>query len=386
MQKIQTLNKISPKGLDLFPRDEYEVASEFSDPDGIVLRSFKMHDMEFPPSLKAIARAGAGVNNIPLERCSNEGIVVFNTPGANANAVKELVLCSMLVSSRNIIEGVNWTKSLKGEDVPTQVESGKGAFGGCELRGKTLGVIGLGAIGALVAKDALSLGMSVIGYDPYLSVDAAWELSNEVKKATSLEYLLQHSDYITLHVPLLPTTKYMYNAEKFTMMKDGITILNFSRGELFNDDDLIEALKNGKVKRYVTDFPTEQLVKQDGVITVPHLGASTVESEDNCAIWASRQLKNFLENGEIVNSVNFPTCRLPRRAGSTRISIVNENIPNIISTVTSLLANEGINIDDMLNQSRGEISYMLLDVSGAIKPDLATKLESCEGVKRVRVL
>ncbi|MBE0495090.1 MAG: phosphoglycerate dehydrogenase [Campylobacterales bacterium] len=388
MYKIQTLNKIATKGLELLPHSQYEIASEFKDPDGIIVRSFKMHEMEFSASLKAIARAGAGVNNIPLDRCSEKGIVVFNTPGANANAVKELVICSLLLASRNVVDGVAWTKSLQGpsDQIPALVEQGKANFAGCEIKGKTLGVVGLGAIGALVAKDALALGMQVIGYDPYLSVDGAWELSNDVQKASGLETLLKSVDYLTVHIPLLPSTKEMYNAEKFEMMKPGIKIMNFARGELFKEEDLISALNSGHIGAYVTDFPTANLIHAKGVIPVPHLGASTEESEENCAIWASRQLKSFLESGNIENSVNFPTCKLPMRKGLTRLSIVNKNIPNIIGAVTSLLAKEGINIDDMLNQSKGDVAYMLLDVQGEISPSLIQALEATEGIRRVRVI
>ncbi|MBN2963435.1 phosphoglycerate dehydrogenase [Sulfurospirillum sp. T05] len=388
MYKIQTLNKIAEKGLDLLPHGQYEIASEFNEPDGIIVRSFKMHEMPFPISLKAIARAGAGVNNIPLERCSEKGIVVFNTPGANANAVKELVLCSMLLASRDVVGGVAWTKSLEApaDQIPALVEQGKANFAGCEIKGKTLGVVGLGAIGALVAKDALALGMNVIGYDPYLSVDGAWELSNDVQKASGLETLLKSADYLTIHVPLLPSTKEMYNAEKFAMMKPGIKIMNFARGELFKEDDLLDALESGQIGAYVTDFPTTKLIHAKGVIPVPHLGASTEESEENCAIWASRQLKNFLESGNIENSVNFPTCKLPMRKGIKRLSIVNKNIPNIIGTVTSLLAKEGINIDEMINQSKGDVAYMLLDVQGEISPSLIQALEKTEGIRRVRLI
>jgi len=388
MYKIQTLNKIAEKGLDLLPHGQYEIASEFNEPDGIIVRSFKMHEMPFPISLKAIARAGAGVNNIPLERCSEKGIVVFNTPGANANAVKELVLCSMLLASRDVVGGVAWTKSLEApaDQIPALVEQGKANFAGCEIKGKTLGVVGLGAIGALVAKDALALGMNVIGYDPYLSVDGAWELSNDVQKASGLETLLKSADYLTIHVPLLPSTKEMYNAEKFAMMKPGIKIMNFARGELFKEDDLLDALESGQIGAYVTDFPTAKLIHAKGVIPVPHLGASTEESEENCAIWASRQLKNFLESGNIENSVNFPTCKLPMRKGIKRLSIVNKNIPNIIGTVTSLLAKEGINIDEMINQSKGDVAYMLLDVQGEISPSLIQALEKTEGIRRVRLI
>jgi len=386
--KIQTLNKISAKGLNLLPHDDYEIASEFSEPDGIILRSYKIHDMKFPSSLKAIARAGAGVNNIPVERCSQEGIVVFNTPGANANAVKELVICGLLLSSRGIVEGINWAKSLDApaDQIPALIEKGKSNFAGNELKGKTLGVVGLGAIGALVAKDALALGMEVIGYDPYLSVDGAWELSNDVQKATGLETLLKSVDYLTIHVPLLPSTKYMYNAEKFAMMKKGVKIMNFARGELFDNAALIEALKSGQVGAYVTDFPTHELLHVKGVIPVPHLGASTIESEDNCAISAAKSIKQFLESGNIENSVNFPSCKMPLKEGFTRLSIINKNIPNRIGEVTSLLANAGLNIDDMINQSKGDYAYMLLDIKGEVTPEVKEALKRLEGIIRVRLI
>lgn len=388
MYKIQTLNKISSKGLDLFSHENYEVASELSTPDAIILRSFKMHDMELPKSLKAIGRAGAGVNNIPIDVCSEKGIVVFNTPGANANAVKELVLTGMLMASRNVVAGVNWAQSLKneGDSVPALVEKGKAQFNGCELMGKTLGVVGLGAIGALVANDALALGMNVIGYDPYLSVDAAWELSSQVQKATGLETLLGKVDYLTIHVPLLDSTKGMYNAEKFAMMKSGVKIMNFARGELINNADMLAALKSGKVSTYVTDFPTADLLGVDGVIPVPHLGASTDEAEENCAMMASRQLKDFLETGNIVNSVNFPNCVLPLRPNLKRLLIANKNIPNMISEMTSLLAKNGINIYDMLNKSRGDVAYTIIDTEDNVSQDMIDKIGAIDGVKMVRMI
>ncbi len=388
MYKIQTLNKISSKGLNLLPHDDYEVASEFKEPDGIILRSFKMHDMELPNSLKAIARAGAGVNNIPIERCSKAGIVVFNTPGANANAVKELVICGLLLSSRGIVQGIHWAQDLDApaDEIPSIIEKGKANFAGNEIKGKTLGVVGLGAIGALVAKDALALGMEVIGYDPYLSVDGAWELSNDVQKATGLETLLKQADYLTIHVPLLPSTKHMYNAEKFAMMKKGVKIMNFARGELFDNEALIEALNSGQIGAYVTDFPTHELLHVKGILPVPHLGASTGESEENCAMYAARAIKQFLESGNIENSVNFPNCKLPMKSGLTRLSIINKNIPNRIGEVTSLLAKSGLNIDDMINQSKGEYAYMLLDIEGKVNEEIKKELEGLEGIIRVRVI
>ena len=387
MYKIQTINKISPKGLDRFPRDSYEVASEFSSPDAIIVRSFKMHDMEFPKNLKAIGRAGAGVNNIPIDRCSKEGIVVFNTPGANANAVKELVLAGLLLSSRDIIGGVNWVESLSDEDdISKLVEKGKSNFAGNEIKGKTLGVIGLGAIGALVANSAIELGMSVIGYDPYLSVDSAWELSSRIQKATGLETLLSQVDYISIHVPLLDSTKDMFNSRTFAMMRDGVKIMNFARGGLVNNSDIKEAIATGKVSSYVTDFPSADLIGVEGVIQIPHLGASTVESEDNCAIMAVEEIKDYLENGNIRNSVNFPKCYLPKKKDGKRITVTNRNIPNMISKFSSILAKHNINISDLLNKSRGEIAYNIIDVNGDITQDLIDELKAIDGVIRVRVI
>ncbi len=386
MYKIQTLNNISSAGLKRFSHDSYEVASEFSNPDAIMVRSFKMHDMELPTNLKAIARAGAGTNNIPIDKCSREGIVVFNTPGANANAVKEMVLVSMLLASRDIIGGVNWTQSIKdrGDEVPSLVEKEKKNFAGNEIKGKTLGVIGLGAIGAMVANDALSLGMSVIGYDPYLSVDAAWVLSNQVQKATGLETLLSQVDFITIHVPLLDSTKYMFNSEKFAMMRDGVVIINFSRGELVDNSDLFKALDSGKVKKYVTDFPSSELLGVDGVIPIPHLGASTKESEDNCAVMAADELKEFLEHGNITNSVNFPNCSLERSQNSFRVTITNENRPNMIGEITSFLADKDINILDMINKSRDDIAYNIIDIDRKMSEESIKSLEQIDGIIGVR--
>ena len=388
MFKIQTLNKISPKGLDLFSRDNYEVASEIGNPDAIVLRSYKMHDMDLPQSLCAIARAGAGTNNIPIDSCSEKGIVVFNTPGANANAVKEIVLAGLLLSSRDIVEGITWTQSIKdeGEKVPAQVEKEKSKFAGQEIKGKKLGIVGLGAIGAMVANDALALGMEVVGYDPYLSVDAAWGLSSDVQKATGLETLLSDVDYLSIHIPLLESTKEMFNSEKFAMMKEGISILNFARGGLVNNEDIKEALASGKVSKYVTDFPSADLLGVKGVLPIPHLGASTIESEDNCAIMACQQVKNFLETGNIRNSVNFPTCELPVKAGHKRIIIANKNIPNMISEITSLLADNNINIGDMLNKSKGELAYNIIDIDGEVSDDILDKLHKVDGIIVAKII
>ena len=388
MLKIQTLNQISTKGLNLFPRDGYEVASEFSTPDAIVVRSFKMHDMELPSNLKAIARAGAGVNNIPLDKCTEQGIVVFNTPGANANAVKELVLTGLLLASRDVVGGINWVQSIadKGDEVSKLVEKGKSNFGGNELKGKRLGIIGLGAIGAMVANTALEFGMEVVGYDPYLSVESAWELSSEIENATGLETLLANVDYISIHVPLLDSTKGMFNNEKFAMMKDGVSIMNFARGGLVDDADLKEALKSGKVSTYVTDFPTADVLGVKGIIPIPHLGASTEESEENCAIMAVNQTKDYLENGNIRNSVNFPKCYLPKTSGEKRVTIANHNVPNIISEVTTVLANHNINICDLLNKSKGDIAYNIIDVNGDLTAEAINELKGIDGVISVRVI
>ena len=388
MYKIQTLNKISSLGLDLFSHDNYEIASEFSNPDAVVLRSFKMHDMELGSNLSAIARAGAGTNNIPIDKCSEKGIVVFNTPGANANAVKEAVLAGMFLASRDIVGGINWVESIKdkGDEVAKLVEKEKSKFGGTELKGKKLGIVGLGAIGAMVANNALDLGMEVVGYDPYISVDAAWELSSSIQKATGLETLLSDVDFLSIHIPLLPSTKGTFNKEKFAMMKDGIKILNFARGGLVDNDDIREALKSGKVSSYVTDFPEADLLGVDGVIPIPHLGASTAESEENCAVMAVNQVKNFLETGNIRNSVNFPNCELPMVVGENRIIIANINIPNMISEITTLLANHKINICDMLNRSKGELAYNIIDVDNKVEQNTIEELENIEGIITVKVI
>ncbi len=388
MFKIQTLNKISPIGLDCFPRTEYEVASEIIKPDAIVVRSFKMHEMAFDANLKAIARAGAGTNNIPIEKCTQEGIVVFNTPGANANAVKEIVLASLFLASRDITGGVAWTQSIKdeGKNVPPLVEKQKSNFAGCEISGKKLGVIGLGAIGAMVANSAVDLGMTVVGYDPYLSVDAAWGLSSKVQKATGLETLLKEVDYITIHVPLLESTKEMLNSEKFAMMKEGVKIINFSRGGLIHDDDMIQAIGEGKVSTYITDFPEAKLLGIKGIIPIPHLGASTAQSEQNCALMAVQELKDYLENGNIKNSVNFPNCFLNRTAGEKRITIANQNIPNMIGEITSTLANHNVNIHDMLNKSKDDLAYNIIDVDGDVNENVISELQNIEGIIMVRVI
>lgn len=387
MFRIQTLNKISSVGLQRLPLDNYEVASEFSTPDAILVRSAKMHDMDFPSNLKAIGRAGAGVNNIPLDKCTDQGIVAFNTPGANANAVKELVIASLLLSSRNLVDGINWGKTLIGEgaEVPKLVEKGKGNYVGPEIYGKTIGVIGLGAIGMLVANAAEALGMRVIGFDPYISIDSAWALSKNVEKAISLDSLLSDADFISLHIPLLDTTKGFIDKSKFDIMKDGVRIMNFARGGLVNVEDLFAAFESGKVDCFVTDFPDEELLKNDKVIGIPHLGASTPESESNCAVMAVDQVRDFLENGNIKNSVNFPNTGMPRNGGF-RLIIANKNIPKMVGNIATVLADENINIADMLNRHRGDIAYNIIDIDGEITEVHVQKIKDIEGVIMARLL
>jgi len=387
MYKIQTLNKISPVGLTNLPLDNYEVSSEPSNPDAILLRSYKMHDMELPSSVKAIGRAGAGTNNIPIDKYAEMGVVVFNTPGANANAVKELVMASLFVSSRNVIGGVNWVQGLlgKGEEVPKLVEGGKSQFVGPEILGKKLGVIGLGAVGVNVCNSATSLGMEVIGFDPFLSVDAAWGLSRAVKKANSLDDLLSQVDYLSIHVPLNEHTKNLINSEKIKLMKDTAKIINFARGGLVNDDAILEAIKNNKIGGYVTDFPNEKMLGVDGIIPVPHLGASSPEAENNCATMAVNEIKDFLENGNIVNSVNFPACSMAK-SGATRITIVNKNIPNMVGQITTVLADNSVNISDLMNKHRNDIAYNIIDVDGDVSDATVTALEGIEGVIKVRLI
>ncbi|MFK5880786.1 MAG: phosphoglycerate dehydrogenase [Sulfurospirillum sp.] len=386
MYKIKTLNKISSTGLDRFGKN-YNLNDDENRPDAIVLRSFKMHDYEFGKNLKAIARAGAGVNNIPLDICSEKGIVVFNTPGANANAVKELVIASLFLSSRDITSGVQWVQTIKNSgDVVSLVEKNKSNFAGCEIKGKTLGVIGLGAIGAMVANSALDLGMKVKGYDPYLSVDGAWLLSNRVKKTTSLDKIYEKCDYITIHVPLLESTKDMINKGTLQKCKDGVKIINFSRGGLVNSKDIIEAIKNQKASCYVTDFPEKQLLGIKGIIPVPHLGASTLESEENCAVMAVDEIKEFLENGNIVNSVNFPNATMPKSQNSQRLIIANKNIPHMIESITSVLAHNNINIVNMLNKSRGGIAYNIIDINDNTDKLLVEKIKDIDEVIFARLL
>ena len=386
MYNIQTLNKISAAGLSRLG-DNYTVADDAQNPDAILVRSAAMHDMEMPESLLAIARAGAGVNNIPLDKCSEKGIVVFNTPGANANAVKELVLTALLISSRKVVDGIEWAKTLKGngDAVGKMVEKGKSQFVGPEIKGKTLGVIGLGAIGILVANAAVSLGMEVVGYDPFLSVDNALLISRKVKHVVSLDEIFAESDYITVHVPLTPDTKGVINAENIAKMKDGVRIINYSRADLVNSTDVLAALKDGKVAAYTTDFATDDILGEPGVIATPHLGASTPESEDNCAAMAADEIKDFLENGNIKNSVTLPNVSMPR-TGTERICVIHKNIPNILTTVTAAVSETGNNIESMDSKSKKDYAYTILDVANDVDDSAKAKIASIDGVIRVRVI
>ncbi len=387
MYKIKTLNKISADGLAAFPLDSYEIGTEIAQPDLIILRSFKMHDMELPDSLLAVGRAGAGVNNIPIEKCSEKGVVVFNTPGANANAVKELVLAGMFLASRDIAAGIEFAKTLKGKagEVPTLVEGNKKNYAGQEISGKILGVVGLGKIGVMVANAALDLGMDVIGYDPFISVESAWGLSREVKRADGLDALIANSDYVSLHTPLTDATKGMINAEKFDRMKKGVRILNFSRGGIVNNDDLKKAIEEGIVSRYVTDFPDDELLNMDNVIAIPHLGASTTEAEGNCATMIAKQLRDFTETGKIKNSVNFPNCKLEQNS-DYRLMIINKNILNMVGQISSLLADANINIAEMLNRSKGDYACNIIDISDEPTENLIKSIYGIKGVIKVRVI
>ena len=390
--KYNCLNPIAAIGLNNFT-EQYEKVDAINDADVVLVRSAAMHDMEFSKDLKAIARAGAGVNNIPLAKCADQGIVVFNTPGANANGVKELVIAGLLLASRDIVGGVNWVNAEK--DDPTiakRVEKEKSKFGGKEIQGKKLGVIGLGAIGVLVANTANRLGMKVYGYDPWVSVDNAWDLSREVVHVKTREEIYRECDYITVHTPLIEdldpnvNTKEMINAETFTKMKDGVVILNFARDLLVNDTDIEVALKSGKVSKYVTDFPNEKTAKMQGVIAIPHLGASTEESEDNCAVMAVKQLKDFMENGNIKNSVNFPNCDAGVCSSAGRITILHKNIPNMLAQFTTIFSSANVNIADMVNKSKGDYAYTVLDVETSITPEVADKLSAINGVLKVRIV
>jgi D-3-phosphoglycerate dehydrogenase len=388
MYKILTLNNISVSGLERLPRDRYEIASEIQHPDAVLLRSFKMHDWPIPDSLKAVGRAGAGVNNIPVDKLSQLGIPVFNAPGANANAVKELVLAGMLLAARNICQAWDFTRNLQGTDTEINklVEDGKKKFVGFELPGRTLGVIGLGAIGVKVANAAIALGMRVIGYDPQITVRSAWQLDRQVEQAVSADDLLACADFVSFHVPLVEATKNMINAERLKRMRKGVTLLNFSRAGIVDDQAVVEGLNEGKINAYVCDFPSNLLKTQNRVIALPHLGASTVEAEENCAVMVADQVRDYLEYGNIKNSVNFPEVEMSISDACYRLAIANSNVPNMIGQITTALAKAGINIVDMLNKSRGELAYTLVDVEGEVPPAALDEIGGVKGVLSLRVI
>ncbi len=386
MAKINCLNPIAACGLDLFSK-EYEIVENLDQADAVLVRSASMHDLELPDSLLAIARAGAGVNNIPLEDCAEKGIVVFNTPGANANGVKELVVAGLLLASRDLVGGYNWVKANAADpDIAKKVEKQKKAYAGNEISGKKLGVIGLGAIGAKVANIAFRLGMDVYGYDPFVSVDAAWSLSRHIKHITNVEEIYKECDYITIHVPALPNTIGMLNKDAFALMKDGTRILNFSRDTLVNDEDMKEALASGKIAKYVTDFPNPDIAGVGNVITLPHLGASTAESEDNCAVMAVKQIRDFIENGNIKNSVNYPTCDAGICSTVARVTICHQNIPDMLTKFTGVFAKKSINIENMVSKSKGDWAYTVLDVEALVSEDIKKDLAAIEGVVKVRAI
>ena len=385
MLNIQVLNNISPLGLGKFSNEIYDVSSSDENPDAILVRSAKMHDMEIGDGLKAVGRAGAGVNNIPLEKMSDKGVVVFNTPGANANAVKELVISSMLLASRNICQGWDYVNKLPLENLKTTVEDGKKQYSGSELPGKTLGIVGLGAIGVEIANAASMLGMDVIGYDPSISKKNAWKISSEVEEALSLEELFSRSDFVSFHVPLVDATKNLLDAKRISLLPEGCVIINMSRDGIVDEDELIKSLDSGKVKYYVTDFPIDEKKNHDRVIALPHLGASTSEAEENCAIMIAKQVKDYLEHGNIVNSVNFPDSKMPR-AGEERLAITHRNVPNMVRQITKEIAEEGANIVDMLNKSRGDFAYTLIDIEKEIPKTVIENIKQVEGILKVRAL
>ncbi|MBL1293656.1 MAG: phosphoglycerate dehydrogenase [Thiotrichales bacterium] len=386
--KILTLNNISPVGLERLPREKYEVASEIQHPDAILLRSFKMHGMEVPESLKAIGRAGAGVNNIPVDEMTQRGIPVFNAPGANANAVTELTIAGMLLAARNICQGWKFATELDGDDatIGKAVEAGKKNFGGFELPGRTLGVVGLGAIGIGTANMAMKLGMKVRGFDPQITVQSAWQLSSDVGKANGIDDLLMGVDFVSFHVPLIDATKNMLNADRIKLMNKGATILNFARGGIVDDQAVVDALDSGHLNAYVCDFPTNLLKNHPRVIALPHLGASTVEAEDNCAIMVADQIRDYLENGWINNSVNFPSVNLPRAETGVRVAISNSNVPNMVGQISTTMAEASLNIVDMINKSRGDVAYTLVDIDGEVPDSVVAELASIQGVLNVRVI
>ena len=387
MMNVKLYNKIAKIGLDVFDKDNYSISEDAQAPVAALVRSAALHDETFPDSLLAIGRAGAGTNNIPTDRCSEEGIVVFNTPSANANAVKELVLLGLLISSRRVVPAIEWARGLKGngDDVGKMVEKGKSAFVGPEIRGKSLGVIGLGAIGVLVANAANHLGMTVYGYDPFLSLQNAWNLSHHIKRANDLKEIYENCDYISLHIPLNKDTRGTINASALASMKDGVRILNFARDGLVDSEAMLAALSSGKVASYVVDFPTDEMIGVDGVVCIPHLGASTPESEDNCAVMAARELVDYIENGNITNSVNLPNVSMPRSA-AVRICVIHRNIPNTLTSITSYLGRDNVNIENMLNKSRGEYAYTLLDVAPCDTAKVEEHIREVEGVLRVRII
>lgn len=387
MYRVKTMNKIAEVGLKELPKDSFEVSNDFDHYDAVLVRSASLHDVAFPEELRVIARAGAGVNNIPIDKCSENGIVVFNTPGANANAVKELVLAALLYSSRDIFGGSQWVNNrvLEGVDVTTVVEKGKSAFIGPEIKGKTLGIVGLGAIGAKVANAAIALGMKVVGYDPYLTVNTALLLDHHVRHTAELDDIYREADYITLHVPFNKNTAGMINGEALAKMKDGVRILNFARGGLVNDEDMIAALEAGKVSRYVTDFPTNALAKTRNVVCTPHLGASTPESEDNCAVMAAQELRDYLENGNIANSVNLPAVSMPR-SGVCRVTIIHRNVHSVLANIIAIFAKLGINVENLVNKSRGEYAYTMVDLNTVVGDEVRAELNAMETVIRVRIL
>ncbi len=388
MYKILTLNNISLAGLERLPRNAYEIASEIQHPDALLLRSFKLHDWEIPESLQAVGRAGAGVNNIPVEKMSERGIPVFNAPGANANAVKELVLAGMLLAARNICQAWDYARHLDGtdEDISKQVEAGKKNYGGFELPNRTLGVVGLGAIGVKVANAAVDLGMRVIGYDPQITVKSAWKLDAKVEQASSVDALTSQADFISFHVPLIDATRNMINAERLKNMPDGTTILNFARAGIVDDAAVLAAIEAGKVNAYVCDFPTNQIKQHPRVIALPHLGASTQEAEDNCAVMVAEQIKDYLENGNISNSVNFPEAFMSRDDGTSRLAIANSNVPNMVGQISTAIAKANINIIDMLNKSRGNLAYTLVDVEQAVPQSVIDDICAIQGVLKVRMI
>ena len=388
MFNIKTMNKIAAVGLERLPAEDYAIGDNVENEDAILVRSAKLHDYEFPAGLWAIARAGAGVNNIPVDRCSEAGIVVFNTPGANANAVKELVMCAMFLASRDVIGGAEWVKEqarTPGVDVAAAVEKGKSAFVGPEVYRKTLGVVGLGAIGALVANIGLSLGMDVYGYDPYLSVDAALRLDRHIKVVKEIDALYANADYITLHLPYMDATRDTVNAASIAKMRDGVRVINMARGGLVNNADMIAALQSGKVARYVTDFPDNEITLAPGVVATPHLGASTPESEDNCAVMAANQLRDFLENGNIKNSVNFPNV-IMERSGAQRLCVIHRNVPAVIAQITTQLGADGVNVENMTNKSKGEYAYTMVDAGSRVDEKVIEDIRRVPGVIRLRVI